>query len=731
MDFTEEEEMETSCEKQAWGREDLIKLLHGIKENIPKGDTSIYTKGERTLKWDKVAFGSYSPQMCHQKWKELSKKVRKIRSLAELVTEAEVAFENPFQGQNWRIHPDFPRRPTPPNSIFFRENHKTFEKQQPEMTTSELFKLISGKYSELPEHEKAKYIATFQKEKEMYEKSMRKLRKEYSGGKKVRRDYLKNMSGPLTPHGLWYRHERRIFLQANPDKKVDCIRQSIEQKTRWSKLPDKEKLKWINRSLEQQTQYEETVTDKEQQHILLEKRKSMQTSKLVAQKGNKNTFQGEPKKPPRWGHTVFYSEKMAELRAKSNHLSSRKCMAMVSPLWKKLAQKKQEHYQRIAQERAREYLVELRSWFNTMSTKEQAKYLDQNPNKLKILDNPEQGYMAKKGRTSTVTDKAQQHILLEKRKSMQTSKLVAQKGNKNTLQGEPKKPPRWGHTVFYSEKMAELRAKSNHLSSRKCMAMVSPLWKKLAQKKQEHYQRIAQERAREYQVELRSWFNTMSTKEQAKYLDQNPNKLKILDNPEQGYMAKKGRTSTVTDKAQQHILLEKRKSMQTSKLVAQKGNKNTLQGEPKKPPRWGHTVFYSEKMAELRAKSNHLSSRKCMAMVSPLWKKLAQKKQEHYQRIAQERAREYQVELRSWFNTMSTKEQAKYLDQNPNKLKILDNPEQGYMAKKGRTSDSEDHIDTSSDEDDSDEDDEHMMEKENWSGCSSISSTSEEDSDTE
>lgn len=59
----------------AWGREDLITLLHGIKENIPKGDMSIYTKGERTLEWDKVAFGPYSPQMCHQKWKELSKKV--------------------------------------------------------------------------------------------------------------------------------------------------------------------------------------------------------------------------------------------------------------------------------------------------------------------------------------------------------------------------------------------------------------------------------------------------------------------------------------------------------------------------------------------------------------------------------------------------------------------------------------------------------------------------------
>eukprot|EP00063_Salmo_salar_P039280 XP_014014115.1 PREDICTED: nucleolar transcription factor 1-like isoform X2 [Salmo salar] len=693
MDFTEEEEMETSCEKQAWGREDLIKLLHGIKENIPKGDMSIYTKGERTLKWDKVAFGSYSPQMCHQKWKELSKKVRKIRSLTELVTEAEVAFENPFQGKNWRIHPDFPRRPTPPNSIFFRENHETFEKQQPEMTTSELFKLIRGKYNELPEHEKAKYVATFQKEKEMYEKSMRKFRKEYSGGKKVRRDCLKNMSEPLTPHGLWYRHERRIFLQANPDKKVDCIRQSIEQKTRWSKLPDKEKLKWINRSLEQQTQYEEEEMEEHPENNGSRKAKHKPLLRHSARL-LKDLADGKPDKPPSKGYNLFCKEQKATIQGE--RVPNTQYLMICSQRWKAMTQSKKEAYQRRCDK--------------------------------------------------TVTDKEQQRILLENRKRMQTSKLVAQKGKKNTFQGEPKKPPRWGHTVFYSEKMAELRAKSNHLSSRKCMAMVSPLWKKLAQKEQEHYQRTAQERAREYQVELRSWFNTMSTKEQAKYLDQNPNKLKILDNPEQGYMAKKGRTSdsedhidtssdeddseTVTDKEQQRILLENRKRMQTSKLVAQKGKKNMFQGEPKKPPRWGHTVFYSEKMAELRAKSNHLSSRKCMAMVSPLWKKLAQKEQEHYQRTAQERAREYQVELRSWFNTMSTKEQSKYLDQNPNKLKILNNPEQGYMAKKGRTSDSEDHIDTSSDEDDS-EDDEHMMEKENWSGCSSISSSSEEDSDTE
>jgi hypothetical protein len=51
-------------------------------------------------------------------------------------------------------------------------------------------------------------------------------RKEYSGGKKVQRDCLKNIKGPLTPHGLWYRHERREFLLANPGVSVIAVNQS-------------------------------------------------------------------------------------------------------------------------------------------------------------------------------------------------------------------------------------------------------------------------------------------------------------------------------------------------------------------------------------------------------------------------------------------------------------------------------------------------------------------------
>ncbi|KAK6329168.1 hypothetical protein J4Q44_G00011460 [Coregonus suidteri] len=667
MDYTEDEEMETSDEEQAWGREDLIKLLHGIKENIPKGDTSIYTKGERTLEWDKVAFHPYSPQMCHQKWKELSIKLRKMRSLAELVTEAEGAFENPFQGQNWKIHPDFPRRPNPPNSIFSKENFKRFEKQQPEMMASELFTFINEKYSELPEHKKAIYIAKFQKEKELYEKSMRRLRKEYTGVKKVRRDCLKNIKGPLTPHGLWYRHERRKFLLANPDARGDCIRQSIEQKKRWSELPDKEKLKWIKRSLEQQTQYEEEEMEEHPESKGSRKAKH----KPLLRKSErllKDLADGKPDKPPWNGYNLFCKEQKAIIQGEG--VPNTQYMVICSQRWKTMTKSKKEAYQRRCDKLKKEYEVNMNRFL------------------------------------CTVTDKEQQSILVENRKSVQTSTLAAQKGTKIKFQGEPKKPPENGYNLFCKEQKAIIQGEG--VPNTQYMVICSQRWKTMTKSKKEAYQRRCDKLKKEYEVNMNRFL------------------------------------CTVTDKEQQRILVENRKSVQTSTLAAQKGMKIKFQGEPKKPPEWGHTMFYSEKMAELRAESSHLSSRKCMAVVSPLWKKLSQKEKECYQRMAQERTREYQVELHSWFNTMFPKEQAKYLEQNPNKLKILDNPEQGRMAKQGRTSDSEDEdleddIDTSSDEeeveDDSDDeeedDDEDMTDKENCSGSSSSSSSSEEDSDTE
>lgn len=58
-----------------WEQNDLLKLLDAMKVNLPDKDLSKYKTSESHLDWEKVAFNSYSADMCRQKWLEVSREV--------------------------------------------------------------------------------------------------------------------------------------------------------------------------------------------------------------------------------------------------------------------------------------------------------------------------------------------------------------------------------------------------------------------------------------------------------------------------------------------------------------------------------------------------------------------------------------------------------------------------------------------------------------------------------
>lgn len=92
---------------------------------------------------------------------------------------------------------------------------------------------------------------------------------------------------PKTPQQLWYNHEKKAFLKTRPDVSIrNALSSRIEfvplyffifrhQATtkdikdslgkQWTQLPDKKRLKWISKSLEQQKVYEVRVGDAEPQ----------------------------------------------------------------------------------------------------------------------------------------------------------------------------------------------------------------------------------------------------------------------------------------------------------------------------------------------------------------------------------------------------------------------------------------------------------------------------------
>lgn len=63
------------CVDDLWRKEDSLTLLERIRSLLPDGDSMKYKTTESHFDWEKVAFGSYSGDLCKQKWQKLSSEV--------------------------------------------------------------------------------------------------------------------------------------------------------------------------------------------------------------------------------------------------------------------------------------------------------------------------------------------------------------------------------------------------------------------------------------------------------------------------------------------------------------------------------------------------------------------------------------------------------------------------------------------------------------------------------
>lgn len=59
-----------------WSKEDCLTLLERIRTLLPDGDTMKYKTTESHFDWEKVCFGSFTGDMCRQKWQKVSSEVK-------------------------------------------------------------------------------------------------------------------------------------------------------------------------------------------------------------------------------------------------------------------------------------------------------------------------------------------------------------------------------------------------------------------------------------------------------------------------------------------------------------------------------------------------------------------------------------------------------------------------------------------------------------------------------
>uniref|UniRef100_A0A8C6R1R6 Upstream binding transcription factor, RNA polymerase I-like 1 n=2 Tax=Nannospalax galili TaxID=1026970 RepID=A0A8C6R1R6_NANGA len=150
-----------------------------MEDNVLANDFRGFRRTLADLNWNKVAFEHFSGEMCKQKWLQISHKLRKVRTLTELVLDAKEHVKHLSKSEKYKKHPDFPKRPLTAYLRFYKEQRAQYSQIYPELNNLQLTKVLSEKYKQLPQNIKERYIQDFQKEKQDFEEKLAQFKEDH------------------------------------------------------------------------------------------------------------------------------------------------------------------------------------------------------------------------------------------------------------------------------------------------------------------------------------------------------------------------------------------------------------------------------------------------------------------------------------------------------------------------------------------------------------------------
>uniref|UniRef100_A0A3B4WYQ4 Upstream binding transcription factor, like n=1 Tax=Seriola lalandi dorsalis TaxID=1841481 RepID=A0A3B4WYQ4_SERLL len=142
-----------------WTKEDCLTLLERIRNLLPDGDAMKYKTTESHFDWEKVCFGSFTGDMCRQKWQKVSTELSCREDHPELIEE--------------RKKSDLPEKPKTPQQLWYNHEKKTYMKLHPEVSQKELKEALRRQWSQLSDKRRLKWISKALELQKDYEDSMR------------------------------------------------------------------------------------------------------------------------------------------------------------------------------------------------------------------------------------------------------------------------------------------------------------------------------------------------------------------------------------------------------------------------------------------------------------------------------------------------------------------------------------------------------------------------------
>lgn len=346
-----------------WTTGDIRLLLETMKQSIANRQRNkAWSTGLKSLDWEIVSFRQFTPEQCSAKWDEIMQKLRKVKTLTELIVDAQCAMDNPDNKINLQedTQKNRPKKPVTAHGLYFAENKGTLMKRNPGICSRDLMKLANERYKKLPPKDKDRYVKEANKAREQYLISLEKWRRLHQLDEKTQKTKNKadkankNKSikkkkkpcekQPLNGYNLFCKEQQSLLIGI-PLKNIPTV-----WARRWKKLSKEEK---------------ETY------------------SQRCSAMKKKVSFMGEPKIPTRSICGLYCKKTIAEMKGKVE--DGRKLLPKVARQSKTLSTQERAKYQAEIENNLRIYQEKLQKWFKTLTPTQQVQYCHENPTKLKYL----------------------------------------------------------------------------------------------------------------------------------------------------------------------------------------------------------------------------------------------------------------------------------------------------------------------------------------------------------
>ncbi|NXO46303.1 UBF1 factor, partial [Locustella ochotensis] len=250
-----------------------------------------------------------------------------------------------------------PKRPISAMFIFSEEKRKQLQEERPELSESELTRLLARMWNDLSEKKKAKYKAR--------EAAMKAQSEKKHGSDKEERGKLPE--SPKTAEEIWQQSVIGDYLARFKNDRGKALK---AMEATWNNMEKKEKLMWIKKAAEDQKRYERELSE-------------MRAPPCSTNSTKKMKFQGEPKKPPMNGYQKFSQELLSN--GELNHLPLKERMVEIGSRWQRISQGQKDHYKKLAEEQQKQYKVHLDVWLKSLTPQERAAYKEHISNKRKSI----------------------------------------------------------------------------------------------------------------------------------------------------------------------------------------------------------------------------------------------------------------------------------------------------------------------------------------------------------